>query len=49
MDAAIDRLLGDAGLRARLAAAREAIRAATACARAADLIEAVGPRAPSAA
>ena len=44
MHGAIDRLLGDAGLRARLAASSARIRAADGAGRAADLIEALGLR-----
>jgi UDP:flavonoid glycosyltransferase YjiC (YdhE family) len=44
MHGAIERLLGDAGLKARLADASTRIRAADGAGRAADLIEAVGLR-----
>ncbi len=44
MHGAIDRLLGDAGLRARLAESSARIRAADGAGRAADLIEALGLR-----
>jgi MGT family glycosyltransferase len=44
MHGAIDRLLGDAGLKARLAEASARIRAADGAGRAADLIEALGLR-----